>query len=150
MSPIQEVARLIVPDDKNAAVSDERRELMLLASREVAHIWKYLQAKTVLERDIRFLVLVEEQLDDSGVHGHSDTNVEQLDTLEEAEWLVDHVGRTACVESSGLFEYYTLVRSTGCPESLRLLLVEPVDHDIALDLVEIAHLRSPEIFDRID
>lgn len=66
------------------------------------------------------------------------SDVEGLNSLEEAIWLIDHVARAAGVLAAVLLEDDTLIDTTGSPQSLHLLLIQPVDHDIALDLVEVA------------
>lgn len=69
---VEQVTRLVIPDDQETAVSDEGGELMLLAAREVGDVGKDLEAETVLERDEWSVVVVEEELDDTGVDSHGD------------------------------------------------------------------------------
>lgn len=66
------MARLVVPDDQETAIGDEGGELMLLASWEVRDVRKDLETKTVLEGNVGALVVVEEELDDTGVDSHGD------------------------------------------------------------------------------
>ena len=73
------------------------------------------------------------------------SDVESLNSLEKTIWLVHNVARAARILASSFLKNDTLVNATSGPEALHLLLVKPVDHDIALDFVEVVNLRVAEV-----
>jgi hypothetical protein len=73
------------------------------------------------------------------------SDIESLNSLEEANRLALEIRRAAGVLSSGLLEQNTFVVSTGSPKQFHLLLVKVVDHHVALDVENLLFCVVAEI-----
>ena len=97
---IQDMAWFVVPNDKQTAVSDECRELMFLSARKERHIWQHLQTQPVFQWNVRSIVAVQKQFDDSRIDGYGDADVKSLNGVDEAVRVVNDIFRAARIRPS--------------------------------------------------